>query len=258
MSVPVTQRSEVPAHREPLLPVNVSQDERLLSALAGAGLVAVGLMRRGLPGLAAGAAGAALLGRGASGRCAVYRAMGIAGVAPSRLAPIEVARAVTIAASVEEIRDALRSPERWLTGGAVEEAIREGDRWRLAIRALGVEHRDVTVELRDESDHVFAFVARRGEAGRAHEGRITFTGAPGALGTEVRASIAVQPEGRVGATLARALEGVAARALGHALGRLRQVVETGETARTQPQPHAGRGVPALTVRVAAKRKETAA
>jgi uncharacterized membrane protein len=256
MSTPVAHRPAVPAHPGGRT-VNVSQDERLLSLLAGAGLVAIGLAQRGLPGLTAGAAGAALLGRGASGRCAVYRALGITGVAPARVGPIEIERAVTIAGGVDEIRKALRAPERWLVGGAIEDAVRDGDCWRLTIRALGIELRDVAVELRDESDQAIAFVARRGE-GPAHEGRLTFEGAPGGLGTEVRASLAVQPEGRVSAALGHAVEGLAARALGLALARLRQLVETGETARTEPQPHGRRGLVARTVRAATSRRGAAA
>lgn len=53
---------------------NVGSTERIVSALCGAGLIAGGLSRRNL---LAPLAGAALLYRGWSGRCAVYRALGI-------------------------------------------------------------------------------------------------------------------------------------------------------------------------------------
>jgi uncharacterized membrane protein len=54
---------------------NVSRSERWLSALAGLGLAALAFRRRSLPGMTAGALGAALIERGLTGRCPLYRAM---------------------------------------------------------------------------------------------------------------------------------------------------------------------------------------
>jgi len=56
--------------------VNVGDDERMLSALGGGALLALGLVRGGCPGLAMLWGGAALLLRGVTGHCTVNEALG--------------------------------------------------------------------------------------------------------------------------------------------------------------------------------------
>jgi uncharacterized membrane protein len=56
---------------------NISEMERIISATAGAGLLGIGLARRGLGGLLLGGLGGALLWRGYTGRCQCYTALGI-------------------------------------------------------------------------------------------------------------------------------------------------------------------------------------
>lgn len=58
-------------------PVNVGQDERLACQVGGGVLMAVGLLRGGLKGLALAGLGGALLYRGSSGSCSLYQALGI-------------------------------------------------------------------------------------------------------------------------------------------------------------------------------------
>ncbi len=57
--------------------VNVGKQERIASLLAGGALALYGLKRRDLPGLSLAALGAALVRRGSTGECPVYRAMGV-------------------------------------------------------------------------------------------------------------------------------------------------------------------------------------
>ncbi len=57
--------------------MNVGQIERTISELAGVGLVALGLGRRSIGGIAIAALGAGLLYRGISGRCPLYRMLGM-------------------------------------------------------------------------------------------------------------------------------------------------------------------------------------
>lgn len=57
--------------------VNVGANERILSAVGGGVLVAYGLSRRSLPGLALAAIGGSLLYRGATGHCYAYEALNI-------------------------------------------------------------------------------------------------------------------------------------------------------------------------------------
>jgi hypothetical protein len=56
---------------------NVGKKERVASGLLGGALLGYGLKRRSPLGLGLAAAGAAILARGATGRCAVYNALGI-------------------------------------------------------------------------------------------------------------------------------------------------------------------------------------
>ncbi len=56
---------------------NLGKNERILSVLGGGALAALGLRRRGVPGVMLGVAGAALVQRGVTGYCQVYAAMGI-------------------------------------------------------------------------------------------------------------------------------------------------------------------------------------
>ena len=57
--------------------VNVGQAERIGSIVLGAGLVALGLIRRTRAGWALAATGTTLLYRGVSGNCALYHALGV-------------------------------------------------------------------------------------------------------------------------------------------------------------------------------------
>lgn len=82
---------------------NVGDDERVVSGIAGAGLVAYGLSKGGLLGTALSLVGGGLLYRGATGHCHVYSAMDkntATDAAPTR---IHVQKSVTINKSQEEL-----------------------------------------------------------------------------------------------------------------------------------------------------------
>ena len=56
---------------------NVAQSERVASVTLGAALITYGLRRRDAAGIAAAVIGGAFVHRGATGNCAVYRALGV-------------------------------------------------------------------------------------------------------------------------------------------------------------------------------------
>lgn len=64
------------AERIRLGDVNMGRNDRLASVLGGAGLALLGARQRGVGGALLGAAGAALIARGATGHCPVYQALG--------------------------------------------------------------------------------------------------------------------------------------------------------------------------------------
>ena len=57
--------------------VNVNEDERWVSLLAGGALTGLGLLRGGMSGLLTLGAGAGLLYRGMTGHCHLYEALGV-------------------------------------------------------------------------------------------------------------------------------------------------------------------------------------
>jgi uncharacterized membrane protein len=204
--------------------------------------------RLGLASLVVGAAGAIVLFRTLARRVPI--ALPSSGV-------IEVRRAVTIDANAARIRECLRRPETWLPGGIVESVAADAGRWRLTLRALGYEIANLEIDVSDETDGL-RFAARASAGAGSYNGRVRLTPAPDQIGVEVHAAIRIEPAGTLAAALAGALDGAAVRALGHALHRFRQLVEAGEIARADVQPHARRGVVARTVKAVSGRREQAA
>jgi uncharacterized membrane protein len=90
---------------------NVSGAERWASLLAGAGLTIYGILRRDLPGAALAFGGGTLVLRGATGRCALYRALGLSTASDHRTEVerrlsrhgFKIEQAVTIRAPAHEI-----------------------------------------------------------------------------------------------------------------------------------------------------------
>jgi uncharacterized membrane protein len=97
--------------------VNVGRNERMASVLGGAGLALLGVRQRGVAGALLGAAGAALIARGASGHCPVYQAVGATstgGRPAKRLrAEEDVDRGVSVHASITVARSAEEAYAAW-------------------------------------------------------------------------------------------------------------------------------------------------
>lgn len=82
---------------------NVGDNERVVSGVAGAGLVAYGLSKGGAMGAVLSLLGGGLIYRGASGHCHVYSAMDKNTAAESAPTRIHVQKSVTIDKSQEEL-----------------------------------------------------------------------------------------------------------------------------------------------------------
>ena len=212
---------------------NVGDGERRASAVLGAALVAAGLARRGRLGFATGLAGAGLLARGITGPCPVYGALERG---RSRESGLLVSRSITLAAEPDRIRDALLKPSDWLEGGRMLslEPTQSGFALTAHIPWLG----DRRIELEAQrSDDGIAWRAKQGSWLRC-QANAELHPAPGDRGTELRVRIETEPRGGFGAGRIRPfLSAVAERALGVALGRLKQSLETGETPSAGPQPY---------------------
>lgn len=87
-------------------PVNVSDPERIASALGGALLLGAGLRRGSLPGALLAVAGGMLVHRGLSGHCMAYAAMGVDTAAAEVRPPAYAGRATAGGMAVDEDEDA--------------------------------------------------------------------------------------------------------------------------------------------------------
>lgn len=227
------RREALPAGKgEPA--VNLSGAERAASLLLGATALAIGARRHGMA-RAACVAGASLLAwRGATGRSALYRSLGIERTGQTLPRRVELVRSVRIEAPTDDVWQVLGDPARlpeW--AGVVESAQeRSAEHWSLALRLPGGRRLHDEVELLPSSGPTR--IAWRSEK-LHHEGQIEAIETAGGTATVVRVAIHVEPRGgAAGAAVGQWLQGVGTRALGQALRNLRACVEAGEVPR-----HAG-------------------
>lgn len=109
-------------------PVNVSDPERIASALGGALLLGAGLRRGSLPGALLGVVGGVLVHRGLSGHCMVYQAMGVDTAASEVRPPAYAGRATAGDVTVDEdadLADIPGVPHLRRAGGDILDAVDE-------------------------------------------------------------------------------------------------------------------------------------
>jgi uncharacterized membrane protein len=225
---------------------NLSNIDRLASLTVGAGALAAGARHRGLwlqlPLLVV---GSALMQRGLTGSCQVYKALGLStakteGLIPT--GPVRVERSVTINAAPAELYAYWRKLENL---------------------PLFMEH---LVEVRQTSPYQSHWVARSPLGGvlewdaeiveevqnerlvwkslpgsdLQNGGFVTFKSAPLGMGTELCVRMQYEaPGGKLGALVARLLGEEPRNAMRDDLRRLKQLLETGEISTTQGQPVGG-------------------
>ena len=166
--------------------------------------------------------------------------------ARARATPIAVTKAVTINRAVDEVYAFWRGFEnlpRFMTHlESVEATGERTSRWRARAPAgRTVEWDAETVE--DRPGEVIAWRSLPG-ADVENTGSVRFRSAPGDRGTEVVVELEyAPPAGKLGATVAKLLGEEPSTQLADDLRRLKQVLETGEIARSDATPggHALRG-----------------
>jgi uncharacterized membrane protein len=191
---------------------NVGGWERMASLAAGSGLLAFGLARRTLPGVAMAALGAALVQRGWSGRCRVYGALGLSTRPPTGEQADTVVREgimvhhqstvdrpaaelyrlwrdfeslPKIMGHLTSVEDAGNGRSHWILGGPLGQRVE----WDAEIIA-------------DREGEVISWRSLP-DAEVDSAGSVRFTEAPGKRGTEVRIQFSYQPPaGRAGAVAA--------------------------------------------------------
>jgi uncharacterized membrane protein len=211
---------------------NVGQYERIASGAAGAALIVLGLRRFSLGGVLAALGGAALLHRGVTGQCQVYRRFGLDTTREGLSRGVEVDRSITIARSPDEVYRFWRKfgnlPTFMKHLRSVDEI--EPGRTRWVAREAGI---DIDWYAQTIEDVPGERIVWRSEPGGRVEtdGEVTFRPAPGNRGTEVRVRLrCAAPGGVLAMALAPLMRRFTRIQVGQDLHRMKQLIETGEVA----------------------------
>jgi uncharacterized membrane protein len=223
---------------------NVARAERWLSLLGGGGLALCGLRQGGLAGLGLILTGGALVHRGLTGHCALYRALDVSSKDHSDAAAVgagqgvRIVRAVTIQRSPEELynhwHDFRNLPRIMYHLLAVQT---NGKRSHWVARAPAGMKAEWDAEIvTDEPNRLIAWRSLTGSP-IATAGSVHFTTLSHDRGTEVRVTLKYDPPGGVlGSWLAWAFGEEPGQQIREDLRRFKQWMETGEVASVEGQP----------------------
>jgi uncharacterized membrane protein len=229
---------------------NVARGERIGSVALGAALVGLGVRRRDPAGLVAALFGSYFIARGATGRCAVYQALGVStGEADSVIRPssrddvtsraatvnarkaVKVERSVTIEQPRAELFAFWRNFENLprfmehLVSVRVDSPTRS--HWQAKAPAGRTVEWDAEI-VNEVPDEIIAWKSV-GEPDVSNAGAVNFSDAPGGRGTVVRVTLDYEPPaGRVGAILSHFFSEEPDRQIREDLRKFKQLLETGE------------------------------
>ncbi|HEU4405993.1 MAG TPA: YgaP-like transmembrane domain [Polyangiaceae bacterium] len=216
--------------------MNVNQTERLVSTLLGGALVVYGLRPRTLRESAlALLAGGTLVHRGVTGRCQLYRALGVNSevdvpVARQLMPPPQAQATVTIGMAPQELYETWRDPEKLkqILGHIADVALTSaGLRWSMP-GPMG-KRLEWDAEIIEDRPGELLRWRSVPEAKVSSEGAVSFRKAPADWGTEVTVLLRFDPPGGVvGNALARLLTAPVDALVAAALRRFKSLVETGE------------------------------
>jgi uncharacterized membrane protein len=226
---------------------NVGAAERVLSIFGGSMLVAGGIKRLSLPGLVMAGIGGALIHRGSTGQCGVYKLLGVTAVPEQRAArqltsnplnqTIRVERSVAIHKPVGEVYAFWRNLENLPRFMNHLESVTVVDPHRSIWRAKAPRGRTVQWNadiVEEEINKKIAWKSVQG-ADVPNAGQVLFEAIPG--GTTVTVLLAyTPPAGVLGALVARLFGEEPHQTVKEDLRRLKQILETGETPTTEGQP----------------------
>ncbi len=226
---------------------NVGPDERTISIAAGAIVGLLGLSRGTLPGLLTAGVGAALVYRGVTGECPLYRKMGITTMphdgaeGGSQEHGIEVATAVLINKPAEELYRFWRNLENLPRFMGYLNSIRILDEKRShwVAKAPNLAGGKVEWDAEITRDDVNELIAWRSLAGSTIDtaGQVRFQKAPGDRGTEVHVWMSYYPPaGRLGHWVASLLGDNPRRIVREELHNFRRLMELGEVPTIVGQP----------------------
>lgn len=204
--------------------INVGERERLASVMSGAALIVFGLRRRDWRGVSSALLGAELIRRGASGRCVVYRALGVStatgetqypprarGELVSAAATVDARRAIKIEHSIVIDRRPQDLFAIWRNFDRLPRFISElesvtslgNGRSRWVAKLPGEKRVEWDAEIVNEIPGQLVAWKTIGDPDVAHAGSVHFTAAPNGRATDMRIVLDYEPPGgRLGALVA--------------------------------------------------------
>lgn len=234
---------ETPKRRS-ACPKNVGDRERILSAVAGVALGAVGIHRKDIPGLIVASLAGALIYRGASGHCSAYSALGINTANPPDNAKqdlLEISESYFVNKPAGELyafwHDFERLPEFMSHLKAVQKIDARQSHWIAAAPWLygGEVEWDAEV-IEDELNRRIVWQSLPG-ADVQHRGAVEFAQALGDRGTMVRVQLSYAPPlGQLGRWTAKLFGEEPEQQVREDLRNFKRLMEVGEIPTIEGQP----------------------
>jgi Predicted integral membrane protein len=231
---------------------NVGEVERWASLIGGSSLVAYGLVRRDLSGVALAALGSGFLLRGATGHCDMYEALGVntadrlraKGTGRHVTIPYElgirVDRAITINKSPEELFSFWRNLEnlpRFMEHLESVQVIDDKKSHWVAKAPAGITV-DWDAEIINEIPNQLIGWRSLAGADVDNAGSVHFDPAPNGRGTEVKISLQYNPPaGSLGAAVARLFGEEPSKQIDDDLHRFKELMETGNVTTKSSSKH---------------------
>ncbi|MDQ3009876.1 MAG: DUF2892 domain-containing protein, partial [Acidobacteriota bacterium] len=241
MEYPYGRRLYQPRNQREL---NVSEPERIASAIAGGALAVFGIAKGGWAGWALALAGGGLVYRGATGQCAIYQALGVdtahrdyAGVKHGY--GIKVEKSVTINKQPAELYGFWRNFSNLPRFMKHLESVHDKDgrysHWVAKAPAGMTVEWDAEV-INEVENELIAWCSLEGTT-VPNAGSVRFELAPGNRGSIVRVSLSYEPPGGViGSKIAKLFGEEPEQQVQEDLRRFKQLMEAGEIASTDVQP----------------------
>lgn len=233
--------------------VNITQAERIASAIGGGILAAVGVKRRSPGGIALALLGGDLLRRGITGHCYAYEALGLRTTdkgqgAETTSVPYElgvrVDKSITIARPRQEVFSFWRDLNNLARFMKNVESVTQLDDGRSHWIVKGPAGRRIewdAVVHHEEEGQMIAWRTLEGAAVQ-HAGSVWFRDAPAGRGTEVKVELQYNPPaGMLGAAIATLWGKEPGQQIQEDLHRLKQILEAGEIPTTEGQPRGRQG-----------------
>jgi uncharacterized membrane protein len=245
--------------------INLTPAERIVSAAAGGLLIGAGLRRARARGLAFSCLGGALLRRAITGHSYFYEIAGIHAIpyrARSASVPYElgirVDRAATVMRPREEVYRFWRKLEnlprfmRHLI--SVTDLGRGRSRW--IARGPGGRRIQWDAVIHNEVENELLAWRSLPDAHVDSAGSVLFSDAPGGRGTEIKVELQYNPPaGVLGALVGKMFGAEPSGQIQEDLGRLKQLLETGEVITVDGQSHGGEAIGKYQARLAGREDE---